>query len=400
MQNILSELSQQILSSPILIVDDSEMNRLYLEKILRSRGFTQLLPVSSAEEALQSLAWFQPEMILLDIVMPSGIDGYDCCEAIRSQERYRDLPILIQTSITSPELRVKAFKKGATDFVSKPLYPDELCARIIVHLERLHSIRTLQIYKSRIEVELEAARRLQSSILPEAWELEEIKRRCGISIASYSQPSSEIGGDFWGLKNIFPHQTAVWLVDFSGHGVAAALNSFRLQAYLKEYSSVAARPGEYLAHMNDKLLHLLMRGQFATMFYGIVDTQTSQLFYACACIPPPIILRKETGKAGMIDGQGNPLGIGMHLYPTQSITFAMGDVLLLYSDALTETPNEAGKYITEEQIIGLLEQHRDKSPEDIKNALLNYFNQHAGDRVRDDLTLVVCVRTAAWDSQQ
>ena len=264
-----------------------------------------------------------------------------------------------------------------------------------MHLEKRHSLKTLQIYKSRIDLELESARQLQQAILPGMEEIEEIERRCWLDISSHFQPSSEIGGDFWGMKNLFPHQTAFWLVDFSGHGVASALNAFRLQAYLKEHSPLAARPGEYLSHLNDKLLHLLLRGQFATMFYGIADTLSNTLFYACACAPHPIILRKKPGKAEIIDGSGSPLGIGMHLYATRTTPFASGDILLLYSDAFTETPNAKGEYISEEQIMALLEQYPGASSAGIKEILLDYFKQHAGDTLRDDLTIAICIRSAA-----
>lgn len=389
-----SDFSKQIHASPILIVDDNEINRIFLEKMLAARGFTRLLSVASGEEALEKMAQFQPEIVLLDIMMPGGMDGFECCAKIRRQPQYHDLPVLIQTSITEPELRVKAFASGATDFVSKPVYPDELYARVMVHLEKRCSLKALQLYKSRIEVELESARQLQQAILPGMEEIADIERRCRLDIASYFQPSSEIGGDFWGMKNLFPHQTAFWLVDFSGHGVASALNAFRLQAYMKEYSPLAARPGEYLSHMNDKLLHLLLRGQFATMFYGIADTRSNMLFYATACAPHPIILRSATGKAEMMDGSGQPLGIGMHLYQTQIIPFDSGDMLLLYSDAFTETPNEAGEYITEEEIMALLERHAGASSAAIKEILLDHFKQHAGESLSDDLTIAICIRSA------
>jgi phosphoserine phosphatase RsbU/P len=391
MTNDNTDFHKQILASPIMIVDDNEINRLFLEKTLKARGFTKILSVGSGEEALEKMAWFHTEMVILDIMMP-GMDGFECCEAIRAQKRYHDLPVLIQTTITEPELRVKAFAKGATDFVSKPVYPDELCARVMVHLEKRYSLETLQTYKKRVAVELESARQLQQYILPKPEDVTDLERRCGLDIAAYYQPSSEVGGDFWGVNNLFPHQTAFWLVDFSGHGVASALNAFRLQAYMKEHSSLTARAGEYLSHLNDKLLHLLMRGQFATMFYGIVDTQSNQLFYACACAPHPIILRKATGEAEILDGSGVPLGIGLHIYHTQTLPFAAGDALLLYSDALTETPNANGDYITEEQIQALLRQHQGKSANELKEVLLSHFREHAGLTLNDDLTITIVMR--------
>ena len=108
MPHVVKNLPQQIFASPILIVDDMEINRLFLERTLRSCGFTSLMMVASAEEALENIESFQPELIILDVIMPQGMNGFTCCETIRRQEKYADLPILMQTSLTEPELRVQA----------------------------------------------------------------------------------------------------------------------------------------------------------------------------------------------------------------------------------------------------------------------------------------------------
>lgn len=376
---------------PILIVEDTEVNRVFLEKTLATRGFSKLLAVASGEEALAVLDSFMPDLVVLDVLMP-GIDGFECCKRIRQNPNHYDLPVLIQTTITEPELKVKAFENGATDFISKPIYPDELCARVLVHLEKRIYLRELQLYKERVEIELENARQLQQDILPKEDIIGLVQQRCNLDIASYFQPSSEIGGDFWGINNLFPHQTAFWMTDFSGHGVAAALNAFRLQAYLKEHSPQATRPGEYLSLLNDKMLNLLARGQFATMFYGIVDTQSNTLFYATACSPHPVILRHKEGKAELIDGSSAMLGIGMQIYPTHTIPFHHGDTLILYSDAFTETPKKNGDYISEEEIMELLAAHKGASAEALCDTLLDYFRTQTDGILRDDLTLVVCRR--------
>src|SRR5262249_11010024 len=132
----------------------------------------------------------------------------------------------------------------------------------------------------------------------------------------------------------------------------------------------------------------------ATMFYGIIDTQSSQLFYACASSPHPIILRKASGKAETLDGSGIPLGVGMNLYITNATRFGAGDTLLLSSDALTETPDAAGKFITEENIMSLLQTHCGAPPEVIKEELLSYFRKHVENALDDDLTIAVCARIA------
>ena len=391
LEPVTDDILPRIYKSSILIVDDNSFNCIFLEKVLYQRGFTNLLSVGSGNQALEVLPEFQPEMVILDIMMPD-MDGFECCGRIRSHPKYHDLPILIQTALVEPHLRVKAFHMGATDLVSKPIYPEELCARVMVHLEKRQSMVTLQQYKERIEVELESARQLQLTILPDSEDLEDARLRGQLDIAAYFQPSSELGGDFWGMKTLSACQTALWLVDFSGHGVTAALNAFRLQAYLKERSTLIANPGEYMTRLNEKLLHLLMRGQFATMFFGIVDTKTNQLLYSCACSPHPIIMRKESGRAEMIDGSGIPLGTGRHSYASHTVPFHPGDMLLLYSDALTETPDAKGSYITEQDIMLLVERCADDSADEIREQLLTYFKRHALKPLSDDLTIAISCR--------
>lgn len=385
----MTPLSLPIYHLPILVVDDNELNLATITESLKKHQFQNLYTACNGREALQKIEEVKPEIVILDIMMPE-MDGYACCEQIRSHPHYNDLPILIQTGLNEPEARVKAFQHGATDFITKPVYPDEVHARVKVHLQNRTYLKSLRQYKERIESELESARQLQEGILPQPSEMKALQER-QLDVASYFKPSSEIGGDFWGMKALFPQQTALWMVDFSGHGVAAALNAFRLQAYLQEYSSVEARPGEYLSHLNEKLLRIMMRGQFATMFYGIVDASSNTLFYSCACAPHPIVLRRDQ-QSSLIDGSGLPLGISLNRFDTGSLSFMPGETLILYSDAIIETPDANGRLLTESELMDLAEPQVGASAETIMNRILQRFEEHTGGMVSDDITLCVCKR--------
>lgn len=384
------EIQSQMLAAPILLVDDDALTRAFMKKALNKHGFTNIIFAHSAEAAIEIIESAVPDLVILDIFM-EGKTGLECCEWIRSKPNLRDLPVLMLTSATDIQLRFKAFDSGATDFVNKPLHSEELHARVKVHLQNRLILNSLQRYKMRLGMELQSAHELQSAILPTQEEMDNVRQRCRLEFASHLDMSSEIGGDFWGMKSLFPYQTALWMVDFSGHGVAAAMNAFRLQAYLKEHSEAAARPGDYLSHLNEKLLRHLLRGHFATMFYGVVDTRGNRLHYACACSPHPLILRKN-GTVEKLDGTGTPLGICMQFYPTQSIEFLPGDTLVLYSDALTETQNAAGEYITEENLMELLAAHKGESAARLKEILLAFFTAHSHTDLVDDLTFCICYR--------
>lgn len=386
---IISSVEDAIRSMGILIVDDNEIARAVLGAALRNRGFYNILAVESAEAALEEIKRFNTDLVILDVMMP-GIDGFACCKAIRSIPWLKDLPVLIETAVTDPDLRLRAFESGATDFISNPILPDELYARVRVHLQNRKYIKTLERYKERMTQELQGASQLQASVMPKDSELGGMRSKYGLDMAFHFEPSSEIGGDFWGMKGIGAQEVALWMVDFSGHGVSAALNAFRLQAHLKEDSPLATSPGNYMTHLNAKLLQSLPVGHFATMFYGVVDMASNTLSYSCACAPNPIFVHASSGKAHVLSGKGNLLGVTEHTYATQQIEMYEGDILILYSDALIETANAAGKNLDERVLVELAVTHSEQSAEDLKKVILNYFNSFTNGVISDDFTLFVC----------
>ena len=383
---IIDDLHGALHQSRILIVDDAVINLLFLRNILMHGGFTDIRTVENGEEALQLCDSYTPDIIILDLVM-EGMDGFECCRRIRARAEGGDVPILIQTALTDQDQKIRTFREGATDFITKPIFPDELYARVIVHLEKQLALKKLQSYKQRVEHELATARELQTAILPRPAEIEAISAAAELDIASYFKPSSELGGDFWGIKQLAPHLVAFWIVDFSGHGVAAALNVFRLHTCLQEESSAATKPGEYLAEMNERLIQLLPRGQFATMFYGIIDTARNELRYASAGAPHPIVLHAKGHVSQTLDGTGRPLGIITHHYPTRRTDFSEGDRICFYSDALTETVDANGAYIDEAQVAALLAQGEWNAQTALMH-LLEYYDTRTAQRDRrDDLTI-------------
>jgi sigma-B regulation protein RsbU (phosphoserine phosphatase) len=386
----MDEIEGALHQSRILIVDDAIISLMYLRTVLMQGGFTDIRTAESAEEALQTLDSYQPDIIILDLMM-EGMDGFECCRRIRAREEGGDVPILIQTALTEHADKIRTFREGATDFISKPLFADELYARVIVHLEKQLAMKKLLSYKQRVEHELRSARDLQTAILPRNVDIETISASAQLEIASYFKPSSELGGDFWGIRQLAADKVAFWIVDFSGHGVAAALNVFRLHTCLHEESDVADDPGKYLGEMNERLLQLLPRGQFATMLYGVIDTSRNELNYASAGTPHPIILRAQGG-IHMLNGAGRPLGIVQQDYATRRASFSPGESVCFYSDALTETVDIHGKFIDEQEVAALLERHAESSQQALRQLVDHYDAETLPRDRRDDLTIGIIRR--------
>ncbi len=384
-----------LLGATILIVDDTAFNLTITKEIFRTHGFKEVYTASDGEEALERTHSLQPDIVLLDLLMP-GMDGFEYCKAIREEKKYEELPILVLTSLSDPAQRAEAFDAGATDLVTKPVNSDELIARVRVHLENRALLKGLKEYKARVDEELINARQMQNLLLPTNLFIKQIAEKFSFDIANYFDTSSEIGGDLWDVQEIDDDKVGVLTIDFSGHGVAAALNAFRLHTIFQQGArDIMASPTDYLAFLNESLVELLPVEQFATMFYGIIDTAQDTLSFATAACPSPIVLRDN--KAEILDGSGIPLGVDNGAsYETHSMSFKKGDMLFLYSDALIETPNTNGEYITEKALAQLCEDAAKEHSEFAGPLLENIkedFQRYLGDKnLADDLTLNIYQR--------
>jgi CheY-like chemotaxis protein len=120
-------------SPAILLVDDNEINLQTLYQTLDGKGYS-LLIARSGEDALRIAARVNPDLILLDVMMP-GIDGYEACARLKADENTRHSVVIFLTALQSTEEKVRGFSLGAVDFITKPFEPDEIVARVSRHLE-------------------------------------------------------------------------------------------------------------------------------------------------------------------------------------------------------------------------------------------------------------------------
>lgn len=126
------------MSETILIVDDTPANLGVLVETLGAAGY-QLMVAEDGEEALAQTAQTQPDLILLDVMMP-GIDGFETCRRLKARAETRDVPVLFMTALSETADKVKAFAAGGVDYITKPIEHEEALARIRTHL----SLRRLQ----------------------------------------------------------------------------------------------------------------------------------------------------------------------------------------------------------------------------------------------------------------
>ena len=134
-------MSEQRADAPagrIVIVDDTPANLQFLRATLAAQGFAAH-PAHDGELALQFIQRTDPDLILLDIVMP-GLDGYQVCERLKASEQTRDIPVIFMTALSDTEEKVSGFRSGAVDYITKPFQMYEMLARVQTHIA-LHKLQ-------------------------------------------------------------------------------------------------------------------------------------------------------------------------------------------------------------------------------------------------------------------
>jgi len=387
-------MSISITNCRILVVEDSLAIRRVIGAFLSASEFKNVEFAEDGIIGLEKVDAFDPDIVILDIRMPN-LDGFGFLNQLRANPKYVDLPVLVQTAYTDPEERNKAFIEGGTDLTTKPINGVELMARVKIHLENRMLVRSLQDFRNRLETELSAARKMQKALLPPPDRIDQIKDRHDLDIENYFEPSSELGGDFWDVQDLDDHRVALSIADFSGHGVNSALNTFRLHTLMDGADMPAGDPAEYLTALNVKLTTLIPRGQFATMFYGIIDTKKDQLTYCAAASTSPIVGQSEQRNFEFHEAQGMPLGISVKAtYENRVVDFPPGSFLFLYSDALTETVGISEPMLDEEGLGELLSQALDPGATQHPFAsVLENFGARVSRPLPDDLTAVWLARS-------
>lgn len=368
----------------LLIVDDEATGWGLLKEILAARGFDRVDVAQSGQEALEKIQQSPYDLVLLDLVMPD-VDGFTVCRTIRSMPGFARLPIIVQTYLDKPGDRARAFAAGATDLVAKPINAAELEARVRIHLENRAMLAELTLYKQRLESEMNAAQRIQNAAVPQRSVYEALAESHNLHIDGYLRASSQLGGDSWSVRRLDATKIAVYTLDFSGHGVNAALNAVRLDALMTGAGEKALHPGALLHYLNIEICRVVPVGQFATLFYGVIDCERRELRYASAGAPPVLYWPHAAAPAAAWEDSDLALGLSSTTrYSEKTAAFAPGAQLFLYSDGLTypfggaASLNDAGvqSLLSETDIHRAFRLLRDRVEQDFPQPL------------RDDVTLV------------
>jgi sigma-B regulation protein RsbU (phosphoserine phosphatase) len=379
--------------SDILIVDDTPANLRLLAGMLGQRGY-QVRPVPSGKLALLAVESAPPDLILLDIRMPE-IDGYQVCRRLKADDKTRDIPIIFISALQELDDKVKAFQAGGVDYVTKPFQFEEVLARVETHL----ALRRLQVQLAaanlKMKHELALAGAVQASFL--SHQLPDLP---GWQIAVTLRPAGETSGDYYDVQLLPSGRLGLLIADVVGKGVGAALYMALSWTLFRTYAGqYPCQPHRVLDAVNRRLLIETRSNQFVTVFYGVLDPDTGRLDYCIAGHCPPYLARGGSGRPGTsgiqeLAGRAVPLGMFAHeAWPVQTVQLDPGDVLVLYTDGITEARNDQRAFFGEERLVETLRAHLGNRAPEIERVIVGAVDEFMGDSsCSDDITLAVVVR--------
>ncbi len=155
----------------ILIVDDNANNLAVLFDFLTASGF-KVLVARTGESAITKAEYSMPDLILLDVLMPPGIDGFETCQRLKANDATKDIPVIFMTALDETENKVKGFDLGAVDYVTKPIQNEEVLARAKAHLSISNLTKKLQAQNEQMQQEIADREQAQINLKSLTEELE------------------------------------------------------------------------------------------------------------------------------------------------------------------------------------------------------------------------------------
>jgi sigma-B regulation protein RsbU (phosphoserine phosphatase) len=256
-------------------------------------------------------------------------------------------------------------------------------AAVSIENTRLQAERLEQ---EKIVQELEIARNIQQSFLPDTTPIIE-----GAGVTALFLPARQVGGDFYDFIPISENNVGLVIADVSGKGVPAALFMALSRALMRANSLQDPRVSHAVIQTNRLILECATSGLFVTLFYAIVDTQARRLKYVSAGHNPPILYKKKTGEIQLLEADGIALGVLDDIeLEEKEVSLEEGDIIVLYTDGVTEAMNVQDEEFGEERLIQVISDNHALSANELNHKIEDVVMAFAGEAPQfDDFTLMV-----------
>ncbi len=382
----------------VLLIDDQPTIGEAIRRMLATESDIIFHYCRDPTETLKIAKEVQPTVILQDLVMPD-VEGLMLVRFLRATDApTHDIPLIVLSSKEEPLVKAEAFQLGANDYLVKLPDKVELIARIRYHsaaynnlLKRKEAEEKLKEENLRLSAEIEITRRLQQMILPKTEELEQIK---GLDIAGFMEPATDVGGDYYDVLNQ-NGRVKIGIGDVTGHGLESGVVMIMVQTAIRTLMTQnEGDPLKFLSVINRTIFDNVERiNSDKNLTLSLLDYENNCLRLSGQ--HESLIVVRKGGEVEIIDtiDLGFPVGleedISDFLGETE-ILLNPGDVVVLYTDGITEAEDPQGEMYGLERLCEVVSQNWEQSAQEIKTAVINDVKQHIDTQtVYDDITLLV-----------
>jgi sigma-B regulation protein RsbU (phosphoserine phosphatase) len=374
-------------------VDDTDVNRDLLARRLRALGH-EVTIAENGRRALELLSERDFDLVLLDIMMPE-LDGYQVLERIHGDEDMRHVPVIMISAVDEVESVVRCIELGAADYLPKPFNPVLLRARVGATLERKRLEDRERSHARDLERDLEIGRQIQTDFLPES-----LPAPTGWEIAALFRPARQVGGDFYDAFGLEDGRVGLTIADVCDKGVGAALFMALFRSLIRSHAelhgagtpaapaarSIVALTNDYIARTHGR------SNMFATIFFGILDPSTGALAFVNAGHEPPV-LRRASGAVERLEPSGPAAGMFPDAdFRAHEVTLSPGDLLLAFTDGVTEERSPYGELFGEQRLLTLVGS-AGASARDLLARIDRELGAHRGEiEPSDDVTMIAARR--------
>jgi sigma-B regulation protein RsbU (phosphoserine phosphatase) len=365
-----------------------------LARALKKQGYSVTV-AENGKEGIDRAEEICPALIICDWMMPI-MDGLEVCRQVKTNPDLSTTFFILLTSRGGTEDQVLGLDTGADEFLSKPIRPDEVSARVRAGL-RIHQLtedlrssnQRLAEFNHLLEAQLaEGAEYVRSQLPPPL-------KTDAVTINNQFIPSRQLGGDCFDYYWLDPDHVVMYLLDVSGHGLGATLPSVAMSHLLRTRSLSGvpfSEPARVLTALNDAFQMDMHQDRYFTIWYGVYHVPTRKLSYSCAGHPPAILLYGEPNtspKVEKLKTPGVPVGMFPEVqYDEKFYQVPPSSTLYIYSDGAYEINQRNGKLWTLEEFVELLSQYRATNQTELEK-LLDYLRDLNPKRVfEDDLSVL------------
>lgn len=385
----------------ILVVDDTPDNLSLMSGLLKEDYQVKVAP--NGERALRiAQSEKPPDLILLDVMMPE-MDGYEVCRRLQEDDKTRDIPVVFLTAKSEVADETLGFSLGAVDYITKPISPPIVLARVRTHLamkrvadflrdqnvyletevqRRTEELLATRLAHQVVERDLKLALRLQRSMLPPArFDVQ------GWAVSAHLEPARAIGGDLYDYFRLGADRLLLAVGDVSDKGVASALFMVRVLTLLRWLANTCEDPSQVLSQLNEALCKDNEACMFVTLGLGVVHLPSGELVYAHGGHEAPVLLTPGQAPRLLELASGPALGLmeGGE-YPLHHLRLEVGQQLLLVSDGVNEANNPAQDQFGEERLLEVCAQAGGDLVQRCKEAVTRFAD---GAEPNDDVTILL-----------